>query len=125
MTALSAVTAPSPDVLALAREAASEAVAALVAEATRRVRDLVMAGVAGSRPRGLEADQHPVHGLAWLATYAEAVRELAAMGSGSGPKVARRDRGTPLPIGLGEYLAQTFGGMPMSQGEIVRPRRSD
>ena len=24
-------------------------------------------------------------------------------------------------IGLGEYLAQIFGGIPMSQGEIVRP----
>ena len=23
-------------------------------------------------------------------------------------------------IGLGEYLAQVFGGIPMSQGEIVR-----
>ena len=25
-------------------------------------------------------------------------------------------------IGLGEYLAQIVGGIPMSQGEIVRPR---
>ena len=24
-------------------------------------------------------------------------------------------------IGLGEYLAQIFGGIPMSQGEIMRP----
>ena len=24
-------------------------------------------------------------------------------------------------IGLGEYLAQIIGGIPMSQGEIVRP----
>ena len=24
-------------------------------------------------------------------------------------------------IGLGEYLAQIFGGIPISQGEIVRP----
>ena len=32
----------------------------------------------------------------------------------------RRGRGTPRPIGLGEYLDQIFGGIPMSQGEIVR-----
>jgi (2S)-methylsuccinyl-CoA dehydrogenase len=69
----------------------------------------------------IEAGQHAAHGLAWLATYSQAVRELAAY--------ARRMRAEGrfgeteellTCIGLGEYLAQAFGGIPMNQGEIVR-----
>jgi len=69
----------------------------------------------------IEAEQHAVHGLAWLATYVEAIREMAAY--------ARRMREEGrfgeteqllTRIGLGEYLAQLFGGVPMNQGEIVR-----
>jgi (2S)-methylsuccinyl-CoA dehydrogenase len=69
----------------------------------------------------IEAAQHAAHGLAWLATYSQAVRELAAY--------ARRMRAEGrfgeteellTRIGLGEYLAQAFGGIPMNQGEIVR-----
>src|SRR5690606_7190338 len=60
--------------------------------------------------------------LAWVATYATAVRELAAWadrlaGEGRFGEVEE----LILAIGAGEYCAQVFGGIPMSQGEIVRP----
>ena len=35
-----------------------------------------------------------------------------------------RPRRSSCAIGFGEYLAQIFGGIPMSQGEIVRPARA-
>jgi (2S)-methylsuccinyl-CoA dehydrogenase len=69
----------------------------------------------------IEADQHAVHGLAWLATYVEAIKEMAGY--------ARRMREEGrfgeteqlmTRIGLGEYLAQMFGGIPMNQTEIAR-----
>ena len=93
----------------------------LVAEATRRVRAKVVADGRISAER-LESEQHAAHGLAWLATYAEGVRELAAYAE----RAARRRAGFGeteellVRIGLGEYLDQIFGGIPMSQGEIVR-----
>ena len=63
----------------------------------RRVRAKVVAEGRISAER-LEAEQHAAHGLAWLATYAEAIRELAAYAerlSRRGP--LRRDRGPARP----------------------------
>ncbi len=69
----------------------------------------------------IETEQHAAHGLAWLATYVEAIKEMAAYAT------RMRDAGRfgqteelLTRIGLGEYLAQVFGGIPMNQGEIVR-----
>jgi (2S)-methylsuccinyl-CoA dehydrogenase len=70
----------------------------------------------------IEAEQHAVHGLAWLATYVEALKEMA------GYAQRMREEGRfgeteqlMTRIGLGEYLAQIFGAIPMNQGEIARP----
>jgi (2S)-methylsuccinyl-CoA dehydrogenase len=69
----------------------------------------------------IEAEQHAVHGLAWLATYVEALKEMA------GYAQRMREEGRfgeteqlMTRIGLGEYLAQIFGAIPMNQGEIAR-----
>jgi (2S)-methylsuccinyl-CoA dehydrogenase len=118
MTASPAAPA-SADPVSLGRAAAAS-VAALVAEATRRVRALVGADGRLSAER-LERHQHATHGLAWLATYGEAVRELAAYAerlAGEGRLGETED--LLVRIGLGEYLDQIFSGIPMSQGEIVR-----
>jgi (2S)-methylsuccinyl-CoA dehydrogenase len=118
MTALAAASSSS-DLLVLSRQA-SEAMAGLVAEATRRVRALVTVDGRISAER-LEAHQHAAHGLAWLATYAEAVRELGAYAerlTAEGRFGETED--LLVRIGIGEYLDQAFGGIPMSQGEIVR-----
>jgi (2S)-methylsuccinyl-CoA dehydrogenase len=69
----------------------------------------------------LETNQHAAHGLAWLATYAQAIRELGAHAerlAGEGRFSAIDD--LLVRIGLGEYLDQIFGGIAMSQGETVR-----
>jgi (2S)-methylsuccinyl-CoA dehydrogenase len=70
----------------------------------------------------LDRDQHAAHGFAWLATYVAALRatlDWAGKLDEAG-KLGERER-LILQLGFGEYLAQIIGGIPMSQGEIVRP----
>jgi (2S)-methylsuccinyl-CoA dehydrogenase len=69
----------------------------------------------------IETEQHAVHGLAWLATYVEAIKEMAAY-SDRVQESGRFGETEQLltRIGLGESLAQMFNGIPMNQGEIVR-----
>ncbi|HEX8168766.1 MAG TPA: acyl-CoA dehydrogenase family protein [Beijerinckiaceae bacterium] len=123
MTAVPAQGSPAPgqpDLVSLAQAAAKDA-AALVAEARRRVRAKVAAEGRVSAER-LEAEQHAAHGLAWLATYVEAIRELAAYAERlSGEGRLGETEELLVRIGIGEYLDQIFGGIPMSQGEMVRP----
>lgn len=73
-------------------------------------------------PRLLDRHQFAAHGYAWMATYVEALRQLAAWAGrldGQG-RMTDLER-LILAIGFGEYLAQLAGGIAMSQGEIVRP----
>jgi (2S)-methylsuccinyl-CoA dehydrogenase len=70
----------------------------------------------------LETRQFQAHALAWLATYAEALRQLQAWAK----RLSDAGQLGPmeqliLQIGFGEYLNQIAGGLPMSQGEIARP----
>ena len=69
----------------------------------------------------IETEQRAAHGLAWLATYVEAIKEMASYVQRL-HKEGRFGRTEELltRIGLGEYLAQIFTGIPMNQGEIVR-----
>jgi (2S)-methylsuccinyl-CoA dehydrogenase len=102
-------------------EGAIRAVEALLADATASVgKRVVREGrlAAGS----LDREQRATHGLAWLATYVEAVRQLAAYAGRlrDGGRLTEVE-GLIVRIGLGEYLAQIAGGIPISQGEIVRP----
>jgi (2S)-methylsuccinyl-CoA dehydrogenase len=100
--------------------AAVAAVEALLADATAKLRERVI--VEGHLvSRVLDREQRAAHGLAWLATYVEAVRQLAAYAermAAAGRFGAVEEAVTR--IGLGEYLAQIAGGIPMSQGEIAR-----
>ncbi len=109
------------DFVALAKDAAAGA-KALVAEATARVKARVT-GPEGKLDAGaLEREQHAAHGLSWLATYGEAVRELAGYAERlQGEGTFGETEALLVKIGVGEYLDQMFGGIPMSQGEIVRP----
>src|SRR2546427_778322 len=73
-------------------------------------------------PSALDREQIAAHGLAWMATYVEALRQIRAW-------AVRLDEdgafGTPealiLAVAFGDYLAQLAGGIAMAQGEIVRP----
>nr|WP_244580195.1 acyl-CoA dehydrogenase family protein [Cohaesibacter gelatinilyticus] len=69
----------------------------------------------------VEAEQRATHGLAWFATYVEALKEMkgyAATMSAEGRFGEMESLITRMAFG--EYLAQIFGGIPMNQGEIVR-----
>ncbi len=70
----------------------------------------------------LEREQHSAHGLAWLATYVQALTQMAAYAA----RMEEEGRFGELEaliaqIALSEYLGQIAGGIPMSQGEIIRP----
>jgi (2S)-methylsuccinyl-CoA dehydrogenase len=98
--------------------AATEAVGA-----AERVFHLARVGVkrATTGPAGPEAAQAALHGLAWLATYVEALRQML----GWGRRLTATDRFGEaerllLSAAFGEYLAQIAGGIAMSQNETVR-----
>jgi (2S)-methylsuccinyl-CoA dehydrogenase len=119
MNAFPAAASQAADILTLSRSAAGT-VTELVTDATRRVRARVTMDGRISSER-LEAEQHAAHGLAWLATYAEATRQLADYAERlAGEQRFGETEDLVVRIGLGEYLDQIFSGIPMSQGEIVR-----
>jgi (2S)-methylsuccinyl-CoA dehydrogenase len=70
----------------------------------------------------LEQSQHMAHGLAWLATSVEALRQIAAYGERmSGEGQFGEIEQLIVQIAFGEYLSQVAGGIPMNQAEIIRP----
>ena len=69
----------------------------------------------------IEANQVAVHGLSWLATYIEALRQMQAWATGLQDQGRFGEMEQLIQqIAFGEYLWQIYGGIPMSQGEIVR-----
>jgi (2S)-methylsuccinyl-CoA dehydrogenase len=111
---------PAGSELNTALREAVTAVDALFADARRSVAARVT--VQGRPMAGaFDREQRATHGLAWLATYVEAIRQLAAyterlQASGNFGETEE----LLVRIGAGEFLAQMIGGIPMSQGEIVR-----
>ena len=69
----------------------------------------------------LEENQDAVHGLAWIATYATAMQQMQnwAEKLHSDGEFGEIEQ-LLHQIGTSEYHAQVRGGIPMSQGEIVR-----
>ena len=105
LTLTRAAVAPAESVLSKAKEILREATSV----------DGRISGAA------IEANQTAAHGLAWLATYVEALRQMQAWAtrlqeSGKFGEVEQLIH----QIAFGEYLWQIYGGIPMSQGEILR-----
>ena len=101
-------------------EAALPEVEALFTAAREALRARVTIGGKVSAA-ALEEHQFAAHTLAWLATYTESLRQLQAWGKrlqGDGKFGAMEQ--LILQIGFGEYLAQIYGGISMSQGEVAR-----
>jgi len=74
----------------------------------------------------IEREQHAVHGLAWLATYGQALAAMTAYARRlSGEARFGETERLVTQIGVAEYLAQVQGGIAMSQGEFVRLRELD
>jgi len=105
LTLTGAAVAPAETVL----EAAKEAVRAMV----------VVDGRVSSR--AVEAHQSAAHGLAWLATYVEALRQMQKWAEGL-KEAGKFGEVEQLihQIAFGEYLHQIAGGIAMNQGEVVR-----
>jgi (2S)-methylsuccinyl-CoA dehydrogenase len=110
-----------PDLLALTKEAVPAAESLL-----DRAKDVVRAQVSdGDQVSAslIESHQTAVHGLAWVATYVEALRQMqhwaeALQADGKFGELEQLIH----QITFGEYLWQLYGGIPMSQGEIIRPQ---
>jgi (2S)-methylsuccinyl-CoA dehydrogenase len=69
----------------------------------------------------MEAHQSAAHGIAWVATYAEALVQMQNWAEALQQNGGFGEMETLIhQIAFGEYLAQLYGGIPMSQGEIVR-----
>src|SRR5262249_3615729 len=110
---------PAGALVRLAEEATAAA-EALLADATLEVRARVTVD-GRTAGRLIDREQRAAHRLAWLATYVQALRQLAA--SAARARAAGRLGETEeliVRIGVAEYFAQILGGIPMSQGEIVR-----
>ena len=108
-----------PDLLTLTRDAIAPAEGLLsAARDTVRARVVVDGRVSS---RAVEAEQTATHGLAWLATYVEALRQMQAW---AGKLQEQGSFGELehliLQIAFGEYLGQIAGGIQMSQQEILR-----
>ncbi len=65
-----------------------------------------------------DREQRLLHGLAWIATTAEALIQAAVAVPSQG--ITPVDE-LVLKIGMGEYLHQLTSGIPISQSEIIRP----
>jgi (2S)-methylsuccinyl-CoA dehydrogenase len=98
------------------------------AEAGNGLRDRCREAVAGKVSQGgkldgdaLEREQHAAHGLAWIATYAEALNQIASYARRMSDEGRFGEMEALLAqIGAAEYASQLAGGVPMSQGEIAR-----
>ncbi len=82
----------------------------------------VLARIHFSSSKDDNEHQSKLHGLAWTATYVEALKQMSIWAeqlfkSGSFSKSER----IILILSFNEYLSQLFGGIMMSQNEIVRP----
>ncbi|SEL93888.1 (2S)-methylsuccinyl-CoA dehydrogenase [Roseovarius azorensis] len=107
------------DLLALTG-AAIAPVEGLLEQATASVREKVTIDgrISGA---AMDAEQTATHGLAWLATYTEALRQMQNWatrlnGNGQFGEVEQLLH----QIAFGEYLSQIAGGIQMNQGEVVR-----
>ncbi|MFO8127937.1 acyl-CoA dehydrogenase family protein [Yoonia sp.] len=95
-----------------------------VDDVLNRAKEAVRATVEdGGRISGklIEENQTASHGLAWLATYVQSLRQMQnwaerLQADGKFGEVEQLIH----QIAFGEYLWQIYGGIPMSQGEILR-----
>jgi len=71
----------------------------------------------------LNQEQHAAHGLAWIATYKETLREMLnwATNLESESRFTEYEK-LILQFIFSEYLCQIKTGIPMSQLEVIRPK---
>ncbi len=107
------------DLLSLTGTALSP-VETVLARATETVRELVAENGRVSAQL-IEANQTAAHGLAWLATYAQSLRQMQAWAERLSSEGSFGETEQLIhQIAFGEYLWQIYGGIQMNQGEILR-----
>ncbi|WP_417279661.1 acyl-CoA dehydrogenase family protein [Celeribacter sp.] len=108
-----------PDLLALTGAAVAPA-EAILDRARAALRSEFLDGDRVSSKK-IEANQPAAHGLAWLATYVESLRQMQkwAEALSADGKFGEMEQ-LIHQIAFGEYLSQIYGGIPMNQGEICR-----
>ena len=107
------------DLLALTAAAVAP-VEAILTRATETVRAIVTDGGRVSNTL-VEENQTAAHGLAWLATYAQSLRQMQAWAERMQADGKFGETEALIhQIAFGEYLWQIYGGIQMNQGEIVR-----
>ncbi len=109
-----------PDLLTLCR-AAQAAADDVFAAARRRVTDMCSENgkVSGAL---VDTNQVAAHGLSWLATYVEGLRQMLGWAErlDAAGQFGEMEQ-MMVQAAFGEYLAQIKGGIALSQVEIVRP----
>jgi (2S)-methylsuccinyl-CoA dehydrogenase len=111
---------PLGDLLSLCQAGLSAAERLL--EAGRRAMAAAIAPDGELQPALLDTHQYAAHGLAWQATLVEALRQTLRWA-----RLLQRDglltvtEAAILRLGFAEYLAQLWGGIPMSGAEMLRP----
>ena len=109
-----------PHLLAKCEEAVLTAEGFLIAAKTAVAEKVMADGKISSK--ALDREQRATHGLAWLATYVEALRQMARWGRHlEHEKKFGEIEQALLLAAFAEYLPQIVGGIPMSQNEIARP----
>jgi (2S)-methylsuccinyl-CoA dehydrogenase len=108
------------DLLATVRQAAQDAEAYFL-DLRKAVAGTVAPGGKVDR-RKIDEEQRSTHGLAWVLTYVETLKETANWAD----RISAEGRFGEIEqlltqILFGEYLSQLIGGLPMTQVEIVRP----
>ncbi len=106
------------DLLALTAAAVTPAEALLNTARTRVAALVTVDGkISGA---AIEEHQTAAHGLAWVATYVESLRQMQAWAErlSEQGKFGEVEQ-LILQIAFGEYLWQLYGGIQMNQGEIV------
>ncbi|MGE3301496.1 MAG: acyl-CoA dehydrogenase family protein [Hyphomonadaceae bacterium] len=70
----------------------------------------------------IDVEQHAAHGLAWIATYGETLRQMQAwLAALEAAGRAGETERLLTQFLFGEYCAQLIGGVAMNQGETARP----
>ncbi len=70
----------------------------------------------------LDEEQISAHGIAWIGTYVEALRQLLRWAKNLRENSSLHElENLILIISYGEYMSQIKGGITMSQNEIIRP----
>lgn len=105
----------------------------LLAEAVSALDVYTAAAVSGARAQLAGADgkpdraaferhQHLAHGLSWLVTYVETLRQVSEWAARLEAEGKFGEAEALLSqILFSEYCAQIVGGIPMNQGEVIRP----